>query len=335
MATRLNLPAQARIEYLLTRPASPDGLAAEVRRGLAQTPKSLPSKLFYDDAGSALFAQIMRIPEYYPAPAEQEILTDNAPRIAAQMPALPFILLDLGSGDGSKTRLLIDELLRQGRTFRYVPIDISPAAVQAQVERLAQARPTLPIHGIVGDFFAALSGVRRAYPQTPIFALFLGSNIGNFDQTQALVFLRTLYNLLAKGDCLLCGFDLQKDPAVIRRAYDDPAGLTALFNYNLLLRLNRELGGDFDLAKFVHYATYEPLPGVARSFLLATEAQTVHLAALNATVQLDAWEPIHTENSFKYTLPGLAQLASQTGFAVVEHLFDRRRYFTDAIWQRT
>lgn len=335
MATRVNVSPQARIEYLHTRPISLDGMAAEVRRGLAQTPKSLPSKLFYDDVGSTLFAQIMRMPEYYPAPAEQEILMRHGGQIVGLMPETPFILLDLGSGDGTKTRLLIEELLRQGRTFRYVPIDISAAAIEKQVEHLAQALPGLPVHGIVGDFFTGVGIVRRTFRPMPIFALFLGGNIGNFDQTQALVFLRTLYNLLAKGDHLLCGFDLQKDPSIIRLAYDDPAGLTARFNYNLLLRLNRELGANFDLSKFVHYATYEPLAGVARSFLLATEAQVVHLAYCNATVGLEAWEPIHTENSYKYTLPGLAQLAGQTGFAVVEHLFDARRYFTDAIWRRT
>lgn len=325
---------RVRIRYLKTHPQTTEALAAEVRKELEAKHKSLPSKLFYDDAGSALFARIMRMPEYYPAPAERQIFEEHAPEIVAQMPDRPFILMDLGSGDGSKTKLLLEEMLRQGKPFRYMPVDISAAALKGQLGRFQQELPSLDAEGMVGDFFTVMAAVRRLYPTEPIFALFLGGNIGNFEEKRALGFLRTLFNLLAPGDKLLCGFDLQKDPDIIRLAYDDPAGITAAFNYNMLIRLNRELGADFQIENFVHYATYNPLLGAARSYLLSTKKQQIWVDYWKDHVRFEAWEAIHTENSYKYTLAGIEDLASRVGFETVTHLLDDRAYFTDAIWQR-
>ena len=307
-------------------------LARHVAEGLARTPKALSSMYFYDDAGSRLFQQIMALPEYYPTRAEFAIFREHGAAIGAALGATaggPFTLVELGAGDGAKTQLLLRELLAADSDFTYAPVDISAGAMGGLVAALARELPALRVVPVVESYAAALKQLRTQPGRKAV--LFLGSNIGNFGPVERLDFLRQLAAPLGADDRLLIGFDLQKDPRRIRAAYDDAQGITAAFNLNLLTRLNRELGADFDLARWQHYTDYEPLTGAVRSFLVSTEAQAVCFAALEETVAFAAWEVIHTENSYKFTRPQIEVLAAEAGLRVVDFFTDGASDFADAV----
>ncbi len=287
---------------------------------------------FYDDAGSRLFQQIMELPEYYPTRTEFSIFQEHGAAIAAALsPRVgeEFALVELGAGDGAKTKLLLRELLRAGTPFTYAPVDISAGAMTGLVEALRHELPTLHVAPVVEDYATALAQLRTRPGNKAV--LFLGSNIGNFGPAERLDFLRQLAAPLAPADRLLIGFDLQKDPRRIRAAYDDAQGVTAAFNLNLLTRLNRELGADFNLAHWQHYTDYNPLNGAVRSYLMSTQAQQVRIAALDETFDFAAWEVIHTENSYKFTLPQIAELAAETGLRVVASFTDAATDFADVV----
>ncbi|MCC2546685.1 L-histidine N(alpha)-methyltransferase [Hymenobacter sp. BT175] len=307
-------------------------LGRHVLDGLGRTPKRLSSMYFYDDRGSELFQQIMALPEYYPTRTEFALLTTHRAAIGeALRPATgePFFLLELGAGDGLKTKILLRYLLDSGARFTYVPVDISAAALEGLTASLRAELPGLQVEPVVADYTAALA-LMAARPGRKA-VLFLGSNIGNFLPPDRLAFLRQLTGPLTADDRLLIGFDLQKNPRVIRAAYDDAAGVTAAFNLNLLARLNQELGADFDLDQWQHYTDYDPLSGAVRSFVVSARAQTVRFAALDLSVDFAAWEVIHTENSYKFTGPGIADLAAEAGLRV-EHFFtDEQAYFADVV----
>jgi dimethylhistidine N-methyltransferase len=287
---------------------------------------------FYDDAGSRLFQQIMELPEYYPTRAEFAIFREHGAAIAAALSPRgggEFALVELGAGDGTKTQLLLRELLAAGPAFTYAPVDISAGAMTGLVDALKEELPDLHVAPVVADYATALTQL-RARPGSKA-VLFLGSNIGNFGPAERLDFLRKLAAPLNPADRLLIGFDLQKDPRRIRAAYDDAQGVTAAFNLNLLTRLNRELGADFDLAHWQHYTDYSPLNGAVRSYLVSTRAQQVHIAALDETVDFAAWEVIHTENSYKFTLPQIEELAAEAGLRVVAAFTDAATDFADVV----
>ena len=307
-------------------------LAQHVAEGLRHTPKTLSSMYFYDDAGSRLFQQIMELPEYYPTRAEFAIFREHGAAIAAALsPAdgSAFALVELGAGDGAKTKLLLRELLAAGPDFTYAPVDISAGAMTGLVAALGQELPALRVEPVVEDYATALTQLRTWAGSKAV--LFLGSNIGNFGPAERLDFLRQLAAPLTPADRLLIGFDLQKDPRRIRAAYDDAQGVTAAFNLNLLTRLNRELGADFDLAHWQHYTDYSPLNGAVRSFLVSTRAQQVRVAALEETFDFAAWEVIHTENSYKFTLPQIEALAAEVGLRVVVSFTDPAGDFADVV----
>ncbi|WP_035558658.1 L-histidine N(alpha)-methyltransferase [Hymenobacter sp. IS2118] len=307
-------------------------LAQHVAEGLRREPKTLSSMYFYDDLGSRLFQQIMELPEYYPTRAEFSIFREHGAAIAAALspPAGgAFELVELGAGDGAKTKLLLRELLRAGTAFTYAPVDISAGAMTGLVDALGQELPALRVVPVVSDYATALTELRTRPGRKAV--LFLGSNIGNFNPSDRLDFLRKLAFPLAPADRLLIGFDLQKDPRRIRAAYDDAQGITAAFNLNLLMRLNRELGADFGLAKWQHYTDYNPLNGAVRSYLVSTEAQQVHVEALDETFAFAAWEVIHTENSYKFTLSQIEALADEAGLRVVESFTDAAGDFADVV----
>ncbi|GAB3585862.1 L-histidine N(alpha)-methyltransferase [Hymenobacter daeguensis] len=307
-------------------------LAQHVADGLKRTPKTLSSMYFYDDVGSRLFQQIMDLPEYYPTRTEFAIFREHGAAIAAALSPAgggSFALVELGAGDGAKTKLLLRELLAAGPDFTYAPVDISAGAMTGLVATLQQELPELRVTPVVEDYATALT-------QLPTWAgskavLFLGSNIGNFGPAERLDFLRQLAAPLTPADRLLIGFDLQKDPRRIRAAYDDAQGVTAAFNLNLLTRLNRELGADFDLAHWQHYTDYSPLNGAVRSFLVSTRAQQVRVAALEETFDFAAWEVIHTENSYKFTMPQIEALATEAGLRVVDVFTDASHDFADVV----
>jgi L-histidine N-alpha-methyltransferase len=310
-----------------------EALKQHVASGLSRSPKTLSLMYFYDEEGSRLFQQIMALPEYYPTRTEFGLLARHQAALAAALRPVetrePFFLLELGAGDGLKTKILLRHLLIAEASFTYVPVDISESALEGLAASLRQELPALRVEPVVADYAAALR-LMAARPGRKA-VLFLGSNIGNFLPADRQAFLRELVAPLSSDDRLLVGFDLQKDPRLIRAAYDDAQGVTAAFNLNLLRRLNRELGANFDLATWRHYTDYDPLSGAVRSFLLPTQAQQVHLAALNQTFNFAVWEPIHTENSYKFTRPLITRLAADAGLAVAEFFTDERDYFADVV----
>jgi dimethylhistidine N-methyltransferase len=307
--------------------------AEAVLRGLSSTPKELSSKYFYDDEGSRLFQEIMKLPEYYLTGCEHKIFTSQNEAIyrAFADGGNAFDLVELGAGDGSKTAVLIDYFLKQNADVAYLPIDISQEAVDALTEKFSSAFPSLKMQARVGDNFKILQSLRERQGRRKVL-LFLGSNIGNFSREQSVSFFRSLRGVMSNDDLLFIGFDLQKDPHVIANAYDDAAGVTAKFNLNLLTRINRELGGDFDLEKFTHYANYRPVEGSARSYLMSREKQTVHIAALASTFEFDQWEAVFMEISQKYTLKMIADLAAESGFEIKQNFFDSETYYCDSLW---
>ena len=316
--------------------------AEDVLHGLSSTPKSLSSKYFYDDEGSRLFQEIMKLPEYYLTDCEFEIFQtqselilasflDTNPQSAIRNPQ-SFDLIELGAGDGTKTAVLVDYFLKQNADISYEPIDISQEALDALSNKFSAEFPSLKIETRNGDYFRILESLKTGSGRRKIL-LFLGSNIGNFSRDQALDFFRNLRGVMSADDLLFIGFDLQKDPRVIVRAYDDAAGVTAAFNLNLLRRLNRELDADFDLDKFSHYAVYRPVECAARSFLISREKQSVHIGALNRTFDFDQWEAIFMEISQKYSLKMIDSLARESGFEVKQNFFDRRNYYCNSLWK--
>lgn len=308
--------------------------AEDVLKGLSSAPKFLSSKYFYDDEGSRLFQEIMKLPEYYLTRAESEIFETRKKEIFESFKNghQQFDVIELGAGDGTKTALLIEYFLGQSVEFSYTPIDISQEAIDFLTAKFSAEFPALSMKPKTGDYFRILETLKSESSRRKIL-LFLGSNIGNFSREQAIDFFRALRRVMNEDDLLLIGFDLQKDPRVILRAYDDARGVTAEFNLNLLRRINRELGADFDLEKFSHYAVYRPTECAARSFLISREEQTVRVETLEREFQFKAWEPIFMEISQKYDLEMIADLARETGFEVKENFFDGKRYFVDSLWK--
>ena len=308
--------------------------AEDVLRGLSATPKSLSSKYFYDDEGTRLFQRIMKLPEYYLTNSEMEIFRKQTSEIFEAFAARgkSFDLMELGAGDGTKTAVLIDHFLKQSADITYSPIDISQEALDFLSTKFRAEFPGLQIDPLVGDYFKILRSLKNVAGRRKVL-LFLGSNIGNFSREHSLSFFRDLHSVMNKDDLLFIGFDLQKDPHIIVRAYDDAQGVTARFNLNLLARINRELGANFDLDKFSHYAIYSPLECAARSFLISRERQTVHIEALRRDFAFGQWEAVFMEISQKYSLEMIEALAGESGFVVEQNFFDSKCYYTDSLWR--
>jgi L-histidine N-alpha-methyltransferase len=243
-----------------------------------------------------------------------------------------FDLIELGAGDGTKTAVLIDHFLKHNADITYSPIDISQEALDALTSTFNSRFPSLKMTALTGDYFNILRSLSDLSDRRKIL-LFLGSNIGNFNRQQSIDFFRSLRQAMNDDDLLFVGFDLQKDPHVIAAAYDDADGVTAKFNLNLLARINRELGADFDLDKFLHYANYRPNEGSARSFLIAREKQTVAISALDRSFEFEQWEPIFMEISQKYSMKMIESLAAESGFEIKQNFFDSRNYYCDSLWK--
>lgn len=287
--------------FLLTRTLPEDAteaaLRADVLHGLTRTPKELPPKWFYDARGSELFEEITRLPEYYPTRAEREILVARAPEIAAVTGART--LVELGSGSSEKTRHLLDAL---PALHSYVPVDVSESALTGAAEGLLAERPGLNVHALIADFTRGL-----ALPGTPgpRLVAFLGGTIGNLLPAERAVFLRSVRSLLDPGDTLLLGTDLVKDEAVLVRAYDDAAGVTAAFNKNVLSVIARELGADVDPGDFDHVAVWDREQEWIEMRLRARSALTVKIPELDLAVSFAAGEEMRTEVSAKFRQEGV------------------------------
>ena len=308
--------------------------AADVLAGLSATPKYLSSKYFYDDEGSRLFQEIMKLPEYYLTGCEHEIFSTQADAIyrAFTDDRSGFDLIELGAGDGTKTAVLVGHFLKCAADISYSPIEISQVALDALTAKFNAEFPTLEMTARNGDYFKILGELKNGDGRRKVL-MFLGSNIGNFSWEQSVAFFRALRDVMSNDDRLFVGFDLQKDPDVIAAAYDDAHGVTAGFNLNLLTRINRELGGNFDLDRFTHYANYRPLEGSARSYLVSRERQTVHIAALGCDFEFDPWEAVFMEMSQKYSLVMIESLARESGFEIEHNFFDSRKYYCDSLWR--
>lgn len=288
--------------------AKTSAFASDVLAGLTQQPKQLSPKYFYDAAGSDLFEQITRLPEYYPTRTELGILRDRGAEIAAIIQE-DAALIEFGAGATTKVRLLLENC----GFAAYVPVDISGDFLTAQAESLRHDFPDLAVHPVIADFTTAFS-LPRAIDGKPKVGFFPGSTIGNFEPHEACRFLRSAREILGTGALMIVGVDLEKDERILHAAYNDAAGVTARFNLNLLLRINRELGGNFDLSAFAHRAIYNREQHRIEMHLVARKPQTVRL--LGTTIAFRAGESIHTENSYKYSIARFGALARGSGWSV-------------------
>lgn len=306
----------------------------DVYKGLTSMPKNIPSKYLYDDKGSRLFQQIMQLDEYYPFRCELEIFNNQKQHFleAFQKHTRYFHLIEFGAGDGAKTKVLLKHFQEQKAAFSYFPIDISGSAVKDIEEKLKREVPGLNVDGIHDEYFNALMRLNNYDDNAKKVIFFLGGNIGNFYDDNAIHFLRSLREYLKEDDLLVIGFDIKKDPQVIINAYDDASGVTRAFNFNLLDRINTELDGDFDMEKFMYYPVYDPENAEVRSYLISTESQQVNIKKLALKVDLEAWEPVHTEISRKYDESHINFLAEKAGFRVEANLYDESAYYADSVW---
>lgn len=290
-------------------------LDALITVGLLAKQKSLPPVLFYDEAGSDLFDEITRTPEYYLTRAERSILDARGPEILRRANGHgPLSLVELGAGSADKTRLLLRPLLAHQGEASYVPIDVSPTAVLRAADALARDLPGLRVRPIVDDNEAALARLPTGGP-AKLF-LFLGSSVGNLEPDETHTFLRGMARRMRREDRLLLSTDLVKDARMIEAAYNDAAGVTARFNLNALERLNREHGADFDLDAFVHRAFYNERRRRIEMHLVSDREQRVTVPKLGITLNIGPGETIHTENSYKYTQADVNTLASSGGLAL-------------------
>ncbi|MGH9880955.1 MAG: L-histidine N(alpha)-methyltransferase [Pyrinomonadaceae bacterium] len=302
------------------------GFAEDARIGLSAKPKHLSPKYFYDELGSQLFEAICLLPEYYLTRAENEIIERYADEIVGAVEGATT-LLEMGSGSASKTRLIIQALLRREEFALFIPVDISASALESSSRILLQSFPRLRIEAFAADYFDALAKLAER-PRRRTLALFLGSNISNFGRQEAPRFLRALRNVLRSDDALLLGADLKKDRSILEPAYDDSLGITAAFNLNLLLRVNRELGGDFSPREFKHHAHYNEELGRVEIHIESMRAQKVRIRKLDLEIAFGVGERIHTENSYKYDLADIERLAEETGFRRSHTWLDSQKRFS-------
>jgi dimethylhistidine N-methyltransferase len=298
--------------------------AEEVETGLLSMPKQLPAKLFYDAAGSSLFEEITSLPEYYLTRTELGILRDQASGIAVAT-GTPITVVELGSGTAAKTCTLLRAFTRRQMRVPYFPVDISASALADARERVLAESPGVLVKPVIADFSHGF-GFLRDIPGRKL-VLYLGSSIGNFDPDAAIKMLADIRAELSDEDALLLGTDMVKHPRFLVPAYNDASGVTAEFNKNILRRLNSELVADFDLACFRHVAVWNSEQSRMEMHLESCYQQTVHLGLLQMRVEFRQGERIHTENSYKYTMPMVRDMLSQSGFEIQQTWFDSRQWF--------
>jgi L-histidine Nalpha-methyltransferase len=295
---------------------------AEIMDGLSRPQKTLSSKFFYDETGSQIFEQITELPEYYPTETELSIMRDKVGEMV-ELIGPEASLIEFGSGSSLKIRLLLEHMVRPAA---YVPVDISREHLLASAEQLAADYPGIEILPVAADFTQPFELPSPQIPPVRNIVYFPGSTIGNFAIDDARSLLRVMYQEAGEGGALLIGVDLQKEVSVLERAYDDSAGITAEFNRNLLRRLNREFGANFDLDAFEHVAYYHRERGRIEMHLKSLRDQAVTVGGQRFFFRRG--ESIHTENSHKYTLPGFRELAASAGFTVHKVWTDARNYFS-------
>lgn len=307
----------------------------EVFEGLSNFPKYLSSKYFYDKTGDKLFQDIMAMPEYYLTGCEFEIISNNTTEIGELFRDKEngLDLIELGAGDGKKTKVLLKYMAENKFNFIYKPIDISENAVEMLSKNLAYEMPTLNVEAEVGEYFEVLERLKGFNKRKKVIMV-LGSNIGNLRHPKAIDFLTKLQDAMLPDDLLFMGFDQKKNPRTILDAYNDESGITEAFNQNILTRINREFGGNFEVEKFKHWEAYNPETGTAKSFLVATEAMKVTIEKIQLTVCFDQWETIHTEISQKYDDKTVKWLAEESRLEIVASFIDKKGYYKNYAFKR-
>ena len=310
-----------------------EAVASEARTGLSAAPKTLSPWLFYDEAGSRLFEQITELPEYYLTRTERGIFAAHAEEIlreaaASHGPHPPgkLTLIELGAGTATKTGILLAEAVRQQGSVVYQPVDVSETALAEASENILTNIPGVTIRCQVTDYTREALPLDRL-PNTRTLALYIGSSIGNFEPREAALLLRRIREVLRPNDALLLGIDLVKNPDTLLAAYDDADGVTASFNRNILVRMNRELGADFNPDSFEHRAVWNPVDSRMEMYLISEKTQTVRIEALDLTIEFRRGESIHTENSYKYQRGQAEALLVSAGFAPNMTWTDRRGWF--------
>lgn len=306
--------------------------ARDVHKGLSSSSKSLLSKYFYDEIGDDLFVQIMQMPEYYLTRAEHEIFRDKTAEIVSKLNLANdtyFELIELGAGDGSKTKELLKHLISHGFQFDYRPLDISKNALNGLKSSLGKEIPTLSVQPLHGDYFEVLTSLKSSNHRKVI--LFLGSNIGNMLDARATEFMKQLSESLSSNDSVFLGVDVIKSKEIVLPAYNDAQGITAAFNLNLLKRINRELGGNFVVEAFEHCPEYNEIEVIAKSSLRSKKHQSVHIEAFNQDFHFAEGEKIQTEISRKYNDDVLNQILAESQFRIIGKLLDSQEYFADYV----
>ncbi len=301
--------------------------AEEVERGLASRPRSIPCRFLYDEFGSKLFEEICDVPEYYLTRAEHEILEARVDEIAGTFDGGPITLAELGSGSSIKTRVLIEGLLRSHGRLRYLPVDISPSVLEESALELLDSYEALEVRAIASEYQDGLHHVHADRSNAKLVA-WLGSSMGNLNREEAARFLQRLRRALEQRDRLLLGVDLRKDPATLEAAYDDAAGITERFSLNLLARINRDLGGDFDPSGFRHRAVYDVDEGRVIIELVSRRPQQVRIEGIDLDAAFEAGETIHIEDSWKYSEDEIDALAARADLCLEKRWLDSAGRFS-------
>lgn len=305
--------------------------AEAVQAGLAASPKTLPCRFLYDEEGSKLFEEITRQPEYYPTEAERAILREQSDDIATHV-TNHSALVELGSGNSDKTRLIIEAMIRAWGKLHYVPVDISREIMEHNANELLATHDQLQITAIAAEYNRGLDLIEREI-EGPKCIAWLGSSMGNMTHEAAVAFLEQIRKCMHEQDTLLVGVDLLKDPAILQPAYDDAAGVSAAFNLNMLTRINRDLDGDFNVNDWSHRATFNPDLGRMEMFLVSTREQKARIKALDMEVSFAAGEVIHTENSHKFTKSQIETIGRETGLELEHQWFDPKQLFSLNVFQ--
>lgn len=306
----------------------------DVYNGLKSKPKSLSSKYFYDEKGDALFQKIMACDDYYLTNADNEVFSQQTTDLsnALNINNEPFDVLELGAGDATKSTYLLKEWQNAGVDFTYYPIDISSSMIDYLNVEMPKRIPNLKVNGLAGEYLEQVREANRISKRRKV-VLFLGSSIGNFELHEAHNFLRNLYEELNEEDIVLVGFDLKKNPHQILKAYNDSEGITRDFNLNLLTRINRELGADFEVSQFEHFPIYNPLTGACRSFLISQKQQAVTFPD-GTVINFQPYEAIDMELSQKFSIEDIDTIAMRIGFQNLPYFFDAKGYYCNAIWKK-
>jgi len=307
----------------------------DVLEGLSVSPKQIPSKYFYDKRGSELFVEIMKTDEYYVTNAEMDIFKHKSASLLDGLSLdqnKKYEIIELGAGDGSKTVHLLKEMLDQNYTFDYIPIDISIDALKGLEKRLSLELSQLSINIQEGEYFSILNRLKENKKAKVI--LFLGSNLGNLTDDQSADFIHALGEALNKNDKILLGLDLIKSRQIVLPAYNDKGGVTANFNLNLLTRMNRELGADFNIDNFFHRPEYSEEEGIARSYLVSKISQDVYIEKLDKRFHFKKDERMQTEMSRKYNLDIINKILSKTDFQISYTIYDNKKLFANYIITR-